>query len=171
MGSGKSHVGRLVADAVGLPLVDVDDAIQARTGQGVAELWRQGGEAAYRPQERAVVLEALDPARPTVLAAPGGVVTDAATLSALAADHVAVVYLRSDPRVLAERIRSDPQPRPLVDVDPSRVLADLHGARDDLYESVADLVLRSDELSPAQAAARIVAAGLLATPAVGPIVG
>ena len=95
MGSGKSSVGRLVAAALDLPLVDVDDAIHARTGRDVEELWREGGEAAYRPLERAVVLDALDPANPSVLAAPGGIVVDDVALAALAAPHVGVVYLRA----------------------------------------------------------------------------
>ena len=74
MGSGKTSVGQVVADRLGLPLVDVDEAIRARTGQGVKELWERGGEAAYRPLEREVVVDSLAPGRPVVLAAPGGVV-------------------------------------------------------------------------------------------------
>jgi shikimate kinase len=161
MGSGKSSVGRLVADALGLPLVDVDDAIQARTGRDVEALWREGGEAAYRPLEQAVVLDALDPAHPSVLAAPGGIVVDDVALAALTAPHVGVVYLRADPAVLAERVRDDPQPRPLLDGDPAGVLADLYAARDHRYGAVAHLVVPIDELSADQAAARILAAGLV----------
>jgi shikimate kinase len=161
MGSGKSTVGRLVAAALGLPLVDVDDAIQARTGRGVAELWREGGEAAYRPLERAVVLDALDPAHPSVLAAPGGVIVDDAAVAALAAPHVGVVYLRADPAVLAERVRADPQPRPLLGSDPTRVLADQHAARDHRYEAIAHLVVPIDALDPARAAEWILAAGVV----------
>src|SRR5690349_15576926 len=43
MGSGKSTVGRLVADRLGWPMVDSDEAIEARTGQSVRELWEEGG--------------------------------------------------------------------------------------------------------------------------------
>jgi shikimate kinase len=161
MGSGKSRVGRLVADALGLRLVDVDDAIKARTGHTVEQLWRAGGEPAYRPLERAVVLDALDPDHPSVLAAPGGIVVDEVALAAVAAPHVGVVYLRADPAVLAERVRMDPQPRPLLDGDPERVLADLHAVRDHHYEAIAHLVVPIDELDPEQAAARIFAAGVI----------
>jgi shikimate kinase len=164
MGSGKSRVGRLVAEALGLPLVDVDEAIEDRTGRDVEALWREGGEAAYRPLERAVVIEALDPARPAVLAAPGGVVVDDAARVALAAPHVAVAYLRADPGTLAERVRGDPQPRPLLDAGPERVLTDLHAARDHDYEALAQLVVDIDGLDADQVAARVLAARLVEPP-------
>lgn len=161
MGSGKSTIGLLVAGQLELPLVDVDDAVRARTGQTVEELWRLGGEAAYRPIERDIVIEALDPARPSVLAAPGGVIDDDVALDALARHHVRVVYLRADPELLATRVQQDPQPRPLVGADPHRVLAAQHAARDDGYAALAHLVVQVDELTAAQAAGRILAADLL----------
>ena len=161
MGSGKSTVGRLVADAAGIGLVDVDDAIRERTGRSVEELWREGGEAAYRPLELDVVVEALDPARPAVLAAPGGVVDDPGAVAALRQDHVGIVYLRADPVVLAERIRADPQPRPLLDADPVRVLADQHARRDERYVSLAHVVLSIIDRTPEQLADQILATGVL----------
>lgn len=164
MGSGKTAVGRLVADRFGLPLVDVDESIQARTGQNVRDLWEVGGEDAYRPLERAVVLEALVPSEPQVLAAPGGVVLDPVCVHALRQPHVAVVYLRADPAVLAERVIADPQPRPLLGTNPHHVLAGQHAARDREYTELADLVLPIDSLTPEQAADRILAAQIVAAP-------
>lgn len=161
MGSGKSTVGALVAEELGLPLVDVDDAVQARTGRTVEQLWREGGEAAYRPLERDIVVEALDPATPSVLAAPGGVIDDEGALDAVAAPHVGVVYLRAEPDLLGERVRQDPQPRPLLGDDPHEVLRAQHDARDDRYRAVADLVVQVDDLTAAQAADRILSAGLI----------
>jgi shikimate kinase len=140
MASGKSAVGQVLADELGVPLVDVDDTIQARVGRSVRELWIEGGEGAYRPLEREVVLGALAPGHPCVLAAPGGVAVDEVAAEAIAQPHVAVVYLRADPGVLAERIRADPQERPLVGVDPEAVLAEQLRARDDRYRALADRV-------------------------------
>lgn len=161
MGSGKSTIGSLVAAELGLALVDVDDAVVARTGCSVEELWRQGGEGAYRPLERDIVVEALDPATPTILAAPGGVIDDPEALDAVAQPHVGVVYLRADPALLARRVQQDSQPRPLVGADPHRVLAAQHTSRDDRYRSIAHLVVQIDELTAAQAADRILAADLV----------
>lgn len=161
MGSGKSTIGALVASDLHLPLVDVDDAVRARTGCTVEELWRHGGEDAYRPFEREIVVEALDASTPAVLAAPGGVVDDPGALDAVARRHVGVVYLRADPELLARRVQQDSQPRPLVGTDPHGVLAAQHTARDGRYRSLAHLVLQVDGLTAADAADRILAADLV----------
>ena len=58
MGAGKSTVGRLIADATGRELVDVDVAITTWTGKTVRELWEEGGEVAYRSLESGEVLDA-----------------------------------------------------------------------------------------------------------------
>jgi shikimate kinase len=165
MGSGKTSVGELVARPLELPLVDVDEAIRARTGHTVKELWEAGGEAAYRALERDVVLEALEPQRPTVLAAPGGVVVDAECVRALNQAHVGVVYLRAEPSVLADRIAADPQPRPLLGADPLRVLEEQHTARDADYAAIAQMVIQIDVLTPEQAAEEILTSGLIAATA------
>jgi len=164
MGSGKSAVGQLVADRLGLPLVDVDDSIQARTGKNVRDLWESGGEEAYRPLEREIVLEALAPREPQVLAAPGGVVLDPVCVHALRQPHVGVVYLRADPALLTQRVIADPQPRPLLGSNPHHVLAVQHAARDGQYTELADLVLAVDVISPEQAAERVLAAQIIAAP-------
>src|SRR5688500_16527217 len=162
MGSGKTSVGRLVADRLGLPLVDVDDAVRARTGHSVQELWEEGGEDAYRPLEREVVVEALRPGDPHVLAAPGGVVVDPVCMRSLSEPHVGVVYLRSDPAVLADRVMADPQPRPLLGTNARQVLADQHAARDERYASLADVVVPIDLCTVEQAAELVLGLGLVA---------
>jgi shikimate kinase len=154
MASGKSAVGDVLARRLDVPLVDVDDTIEARVGRGVRELWLEGGEDAFRPLEREVVLEAL--AGPScVLAAPGGIAVDEVAADAVAQLHVAVVYLQGDPRVLAERVRLDTQPRPLLGADPEAALADQLRDREDLYLALADRVESIDERSPEEVAARI----------------
>jgi shikimate kinase len=155
MGSGKSAVGAVVADHLDLPLVDVDDEVHARTGRSVRDLWEAGGEAAYRPLEQAIVVEALAPGRGTVLAAPGGVAVDPVAGEALRQPHVAVVYLRGQPGTLAERIRTDDQPRPLLGVDAEDQLRQMYDGRDAWYTAVADRVEDVEGATPAAIAQRI----------------
>jgi shikimate kinase len=155
MASGKTAVGREVADALGLELVDVDDSIQVRTGRSVKQLWEEGGEAAYRPLERQVVVEALAPGPGRVLAAPGGVAIDPVAGDALAQPHVTVVYLRARPETLADRVREDDQPRPLLGDDPEGVLGDMFDQRDGWYLANAQLVEEADERTPGEIAQHV----------------
>lgn len=152
MGSGKSTVGRLVADATGRTLVDVDVTIAARTGKTVRELWEEGGEAAYRTLESEAVHEAL--ARDdVVLAAPGGAILDPAVRAALA--DAFVVWLCADPAALGRRVRTGDH-RPLLGPDPGADLAAMATERDALYEAAADLVIDTERHGPDAAARSIV---------------
>lgn len=161
MGAGKSTVGGRVAARLGLPLVDVDHEIRARTGETVEDLWLAGGEAAYRPLERAIVLEALARGRPCVLAVPGGAIDDPAAAAALAQPHVAVVYLRTDPSTLARRVVAQGQARPLLGADPEAVLTAQARDRDARYAAAADLVVEERGRSPERIAELVLDAGLV----------
>lgn len=153
MGAGKTTVGRAVAARTGWTLVDVDVAIQDRTGRTVRELWEEGGEAAYRALESEIVLDALADEE-VVIAAPGGVVLDPAVRDALAEPFV--VWLRASPTTLGGRVRRDDH-RPLLGDDPETVLATMTAERADLYASVADLVVDADATPPDELAGTIVA--------------
>lgn len=145
MGAGKSTVGRIVADRLGWPLVDSDEAIEARTGCSVRALWEAGGEAAYRALESDVVLDAVRSGEDVVVAAPGGVVLDEQVRLALEA--VDVVWLRADPSTLAGRVEVGDH-RPLLGDDPETVLAEMADTRADLYRQVADTVIDVEGLDP-----------------------
>lgn len=156
MGSGKSTVGRLVAEHLSWSFVDVDDLIETTTGCTVAELWEHGGEDAYRPLEHEIVLDVLGALHHSVLATPGGVVLDREATTALEASEVVAVYLRAGPEVLAERIARDHgHQRPLVDDHPGEVMRAMYAARDRTYLDLADQVVQVDELTPDQAASAV----------------
>jgi shikimate kinase len=60
MGSGKSTVGRLVADRAGIPFRDLDRLIEQARGMTIAELWDAEGEAAFRRLEAKLLPEVLE---------------------------------------------------------------------------------------------------------------
>jgi shikimate kinase len=156
MGSGKSTVGRLVAERLGWGFVDVDDLIETSTGCTVAELWEHGGEDAYRPLEQSIVVDCLGAFDRIVLATPGGVVLDRDAVRAIESEDVVAVYLRAGPDVLAERIARDAgHPRPLVDDHPAEVMRAMFEARDTTYQELADEVIEVDDLTPDQAASAV----------------
>lgn len=152
MASGKSSVGELVAATLGAPFVDVDEVIEQQTGRTVGELWEQGGEAAYRPLERQVVLDALDRVPRVVLAAPGGVIDEADLVERLRRPAVFVAFLRGRVETLAARIEADDQERPLVGDDPAAVLGPQAADRNPRYEDLAQVTIDLDGRSPEELA-------------------
>jgi shikimate kinase len=141
MGAGKSAVGARVAAATGRSFVDVDRAIEQRTGKTVSQLWEEGGEPAYRHLESEVVLDTLGRDDDVVLAAPGGAILDPVVRAALGPPFV--VWLRADPATLTARVEHDDH-RPLLGDHPLEVLTSMASERSELYGSVADLVVDTD---------------------------
>ena len=77
MGVGKSTVGRCLAAALEMNFVDLDDEIEARSGESVAAIFASTGEAAFRKLEHAVLEELVDQS-PAVIATGGGVMGESA---------------------------------------------------------------------------------------------
>jgi shikimate kinase len=139
MGSGKTTVGRVLAERLGRPFIDSDEQVEARTGRTVREIWEEDGEAAFRALERDALVEALRSDEPTVIAAAGGTVLDAANRDALRAAGT-VLWLQASPEVLAARVDRASH-RPLLADDPLGTLRRLDAERASLYLDVADVVV------------------------------
>jgi shikimate kinase len=151
MGAGKTTVGRLIAQRLGLPFADSDQVIERRAGRTVAELFAADGEVAFRELEKGVVLELL--AGPdAVLALGGGAVQDPVTRSAVAARTA--IHLKVGEQQVRARIGSDPR-RPLL---AGSDLALLLRQRLPHYEEAARLRVATDGRPAATVAEEIIAA-------------
>jgi shikimate kinase/3-dehydroquinate synthase len=113
MGTGKTSVGREVAEQLGRPFVDLDERIAGRAGKSIPEIFAQDGEAVFRALEAEVCRESREAAG-LVIAAGGGAVLDDANREALAAGG-AVVCLEAEPAVIARRLAGS-NGRPLLDL-------------------------------------------------------
>jgi shikimate kinase len=71
MGSGKSSVGRRLANTLGLPFKDADNEVEAAAGRSIPDIFADLGEPAFREGERRVIARLLDEP-PHVLATGGG---------------------------------------------------------------------------------------------------
>ena len=142
-GSGKSTVGRAVAERLGRPFCDADVELERRAGMTIREIFASVGEAGFRGRERQLLSELLaDPV--LVLAAGGGAVLNDETRLRMAASGP-VIYLEIDAEAAAARIAADPTTatrRPaLTALDPIEEIRTLLVRRTPLYAEVATLTL------------------------------
>jgi shikimate kinase/3-dehydroquinate synthase len=116
-GSGKSAVGRRIAQRHGALFVDLDEAIEAAAGRTIPEIFAAEGETGFRARERAVVEELGPPSGETeltrVLSTGGGAPVDPRNRWRLYRGRIAV-WLDGPPETLAQRLRQSRSPRPLL---------------------------------------------------------
>lgn len=106
-GSGKTSVGRKLAERLGLSFVDADEQLVRRAGKTIKEIFETDGEAAFRDLEAAVLNDLLaGPA--AVLSLGGGVVLRETNRAALKRHDGPTVYLHADAETLHARIHADP---------------------------------------------------------------
>jgi shikimate kinase len=101
MGSGKSTVGRALAQLLGWRFVDLDAEIEARAGMTVAEIFEREGEPGFRARERAALREL--PGSECVVALGGGAV-EAAENREILASRGRLVWLDARPETQLSRI-------------------------------------------------------------------
>ena len=154
-GAGKSTVGRLLSERLGVPFRDTDSDIEARAGKPISDIFLDDGEPAFRSMEREAVAAALAQ-HAGVLALGGGAVMDDGTRVALRGHRV--VYLSVDVRSAARRVGLA-RDRPVLAINPRQQLHALLLEREPLYAEVAGLVIDTSARNP-QAVADEVAAWL-----------
>ena len=148
MGCGKSSTGRALAERLGARFVDLDAEIVARTGRSIPDIFREGGEAAFRAAELETlqdVLEGMDAAGDTVLALGGGTLTVPAARE-LILSRTECVWLRTRLETVRERLGGADASRPLF-ADAEALFA----ARAPIYARAPHAV-DTDGLSPGEVA-------------------
>jgi shikimate kinase len=156
MGSGKSTVGRTLADRLEWRYLDSDEEVEAATGKTVPEIFATEGEAAFRYQESLALTKAVALEEPAVIGVAGGAVLDPDNRK-VNREAGLVVWLRADPDVLSERVGNG-SGRPLLGDDPAAAVHRLYAERRPIYEELADLTVDTDRLSPDEVADRVAAA-------------
>jgi shikimate kinase len=141
MGTGKTSVGRLVAEQLHFDYLDTDDIIQSRTGRTITDIFSTDGEAAFRKMEQELVAE-LAARTKTVIATGGGLPTNPKNLASLKT-HALVVCLWASPEKIWERVKNQTH-RPLLhDADPQKKIRELLAAREPFYRQ-ADVLLNTE---------------------------
>ena len=153
-GSGKSTVGPLLAERLGVTFRDTDADIEARAGMPVADIFVTAGEDRFRELERDAVAAALT-SHDGVLSLGGGAVMTDATRALLAGHRV--VYLEVGFPVVVKRVGIDVS-RPLLLGNPRAQLKRLLDQRVPVYEATGTHTVNTDHRGPDEVAEAIAAA-------------
>jgi shikimate kinase len=153
MGTGKTSIGRKLAQCLGYDFFDSDHEIEEKAGMSVADVFENFGEEKFRLAEKNTVLELLKKRR-AVIATGGGAVTHEETRKAIQ-DQAVSIWLKADPQALYERIK-DKRSRPLLaQDDPLAVLTRLSEQRHDFYAQ-ADIHMDLSEYDSSRALETVV---------------
>ena len=142
MGAGKTTVGKILADRIGIQFVDADQEIERAAGCTITDIFEKYGEVEFRKGEERVISRILA-GEPCVLATGGGAFMSHAT-RLLIKKTATSIWLRASFKVLAKRLekRSD---RPLLQtVDPQQTLRALIDKRYPIY-NCADLIVDAED--------------------------
>lgn len=152
MGTGKSTVGRWVADQLRFELLDTDALIEAQAGKAITDIFRDDGEAAFRQLERATVRE-LAARSKLVIATGGGLPVFFDNLAVLKM-YALTVCLWASPETIYERVRPHTH-RPLLhDPDPLGKIRSLLAKREPFYRQ-ADVLLNTEQRSVREVATQV----------------
>ncbi len=152
MGCGTSTVGRLLAEELSRPFIDLDDEISADAERPIPQIFTEEGEAGFRDRE-AQALARLSARAPAVVACGGGVVLRVENRRMLR-ELGTVVYLVVGIDEAMRRCGAGEE-RPLLSGRSESEVADILHQREPLYRDVADVTVDTDGLQPAEITERI----------------
>lgn len=139
MGTGKSTVGRVVAQKIGFELLDSDHEIERQQGKSIAEIFAADGEPAFRAMEKKFIEEG-HPAARTVVSCGGGLVVQPGMLEKLQDKGVVICLHAAIETILARTARQ--RNRPLLNVeDPEERIRTLYAAREPIYRKSGTMIL------------------------------
>ena len=156
-GAGKSSIGAAVAKKLGVPFVELDEAIQREAQMTLSTIFEIHGEAYYRSMERDVLRRLLEGGKPLVIATGGSIVTDPETWGLLRS-RARTIWLKATPREHWDRVVAQGDVRPMRGRPKAmNELKQLLASRTPLYEQ-ADETIDTSGLTPSKIVARIAAA-------------
>ena len=142
MGSGKSTVGKRLARRLKKTFIETDRLIEERAKMPIADIFRQKGEGGFRDLEEEIIRDITALAQNAVISCGGGVILRAANIAHLKGSS-RIVYLETETAALQDRL-SHSRKRPLLDhPDRDKFIEELHDSRRPLYESAAEITIKT----------------------------
>jgi len=153
MGTGKTSVGRLVAEQLDFEFLDTDEMIQSATGKTITEIFSRDGEVAFRALEEKVV-EEISQRKNLVISTGGGLPVNPKNLTSLKSNSL-VVCLWASPEKIWERVKNQTHRPLLQDANPQEKIRDLLTVREPFYKQ-ADVLLNTELRSMREVAQQVV---------------
>lgn len=142
MGCGKSEIGYRLSQALSVPFIDTDAAIEEEQGMSVSNIFEKYGQEYFRRLETKKISELLDKGK-SVISTGGGLVTTPENLD-LIKDRSISIWLQSSVATILQRLQGDDS-RPLLRTDnPKETLEGLLNTRKELY-SKADIHINNED--------------------------
>ena len=146
MGTGKTVVGKALAERLGKEFIETDTLVEAKDGRSIPEIFRRYGETAFRELEIEVVKEVASRDN-AVIAGGGGVVLNKINIDRLV-EKCIIVNLKASPTVIARRTSVGVGNRPLLAGDDRLAqINELLRYRRPYYRRAADLEINTSRLS------------------------
>ena len=141
MGSGKSAIGKMVADRLGMRFIDTDEEIEKKQGKSISRIFEESGEEAFRQMETAELWSLMFDDKEAVISLGGGTPVRDANREIIK-KLGKVIYLKAPEELLVKRLSEKSVGRPMLSGDDvaSRVRK-LLSDREEGYESLADIVV------------------------------
>ena len=144
MGSGKTTVSEILSDRLDLELLDTDQAIEEAEGRTINEIFAEEGEEAFRSMETDLLDMVVSEHLNAMVVSLGGGLPLREENRALLKKAGKIVYLRTQPETVFERLQGD-DTRPLLKTeDPLKRIRELLSERSDKYETLADVIVDTD---------------------------
>jgi shikimate kinase len=155
MGTGKTAVGKALAEKLAREFIELDPLIEQMAGKTIPEIFKDDGEIAFRELEIAVCKEAAS-RKNAVIACGGGIVLNKINIDRLREGAV-IVYLTASPDTILERTLNDDEERPLLKVtDPARTVKELMEFRRPFYERAAEITIDTSQMDIESVASKII---------------
>ncbi len=155
MGTGKTAVGKVLAQRLGKDFIEMDALIEVKAGKTIPEIFQQDGEIRFRELEIEVTRD-ISPRKNAVIACGGGVVLNKINIDRLRQQSI-VVYLTASPGTILKRTLADKNERPLLKTsDRSLRIREMLRFRRPFYERAADVKIDTSKLDIEQVAEQVI---------------
>lgn len=151
MGSGKSTVGKLLAEDLGMRFVDIDKEVESSEGMSIKDIFKNLGEEYFRDAEKKKLKEYIEKTG-FVVSTGGGLGADRQMMELMKASGT-VVWIKAEIGTILSRCGNDEE-RPLLKLPPEKLM-ELFEKRNQIY-SMADIHISSEDKTPFQISLEVI---------------